>query len=466
MTPRLRFAPSPTGSLHLGGARTALFNWLYARHTGGAFLLRIEDTDLDRSTEESKAVILEGMKWLGMVPDEPYVLQSARREAHLALAHQLLENGRAYKCFSTPEEVEAMRARAVSEGRNPKYDGTWRDRTDHPTDGRPYAIRIKLPHEGSTTIDDIVLGEITVSHTELDDLVIVRSDGTPTYNFVVVCDDAHMRITHVVRGQDHVSNTFRQYHIYQALDLPIPRFAHLPMIDGLSKRKGSASVTAYRDLGILPEALISYLARLGWSHGDQELFRVDELIKLFDLAEVNRGSGTFDETKLTWVNAQWIRQMDPRELAERLIPYLAAIGIHTELDDRLVHVAEALQPRGETLVEIAAGAPFAYVAPTSYEPKAVAKWMKPAARDAYVATIDALATLTPFTVEAIDELVQRTSEAHTIGMGKLAQPIRVGLTGTAVSPSIGQTICAIGRDESVKRLRDAVSLFDETPPGA
>ena len=278
MSIRLRFAPSPTGYLHIGGARTALFNFLYAKHTGGKLLLRIEDTDLERSTEQSMHAIIEGLEWLGIRHDEDMVIQSTRRDEHVRLAQQLLAQGLAYKCFCTAEELTAMRESAIAEGRPPKYDARWRDRSDQPEGDVPFTIRFKMPQTGETTVHDLVLGDVTVNHEELDDLIIVRSDGTPTYNFVVVCDDAFMGVTHVVRGQDHMSNTFRQYQLYKALGHTPPQFGHLPLVDGLSKRKGSASVQNYRDQGYLAEAVVNYIARLGWSHGDQEIFSIDEMI--------------------------------------------------------------------------------------------------------------------------------------------------------------------------------------------
>lgn len=461
MSTRLRFAPSPTGFLHLGGARTALFNWLYARHTGGVFLLRIEDTDTDRNTPESQQAILDGMAWLGMEPDEEIVIQSTRRDAHVALAEDLVRAGRAYRCYCTPEEVEAMRERAVAEGRNPKYDGTWRDRpsSDWPTDGRPFTIRFRMPLDGTTTIHDLVLGEITVSNTETDDFIIVRSDGTPTYNFVVVCDDVHMRVTHVVRGQDHVNNTIRQVHIYEALGAARPIFAHLPMIDGLSKRKGSASVTSFGDNGYLPEAVINYLARLGWSRGDQELFTLDELVEHFDLADVNKASGKFDDAKLLWVNHQWIQQLPADDIARRLVPYLAAIGIEATADEHLAFVASLYQPRADTLVKMAHDARWVFVDPTSWDEKAVAKWMKAPVLPAFEALIDAFAALKTFDAAGIDASIQDVLASHELGMGKIAQPLRIALTGDVVSPPIVETLLAAGHEATLRRMRAATALF-------
>ncbi len=461
MTTRLRFAPSPTGAIHLGNTRTALFNWLYARHTGGSFLLRVEDTDTQRNTDESVRIIVEGMAWLGMHSDEETVYQSARRDEHLRQAARLVEQGHAYRCWCTPDEIEAMREKAVAEGRNPKYDGTCRDRTDAPDDDRPHVVRFRMPLDGETRIDDIVLGEITIRHEELDDFVLVRSDGTPVYNFVVVCDDAHMNVTHVVRGQDHVNNTFKQWHLYAALGHETPRFAHLPLIDGLSKRKGSSSLLEYRDQGYLPEAIINYLARLGWSHGDQELFSVDELIEKFDLADVNRGSGKFDADKLAWVNQQWIQRLDHDELARRALPFLRDAGYAAELDERLTILSHALRERSATLVDFAAQARFAYVAPDAYDDKATRKWMKAGARPAFEALIAKLEASDGFDVETLDAAFEAVMAEHEVGMGKIAQPVRIALTGSSASPGIHETMRAVGRDECISRMRAALTLFTD-----
>lgn len=461
MTTRLRFAPSPTGAIHLGNTRTALFNWLYARHTGGSFLLRVEDTDTQRNTDESVRIITEGMAWLGMHSDEETVFQSARRDEHLRRAAELVEKGHAYRCWCTPEEIEAMREKAVAEGRNPKYDGTWRDRTDAPDDDRPYVIRFRMPLDGETRIDDIVLGEITIRHEELDDFVIVRSDGTPVYNFVVVCDDAHMGITHVVRGQDHVNNTFKQWHIYRALGYEPPRFAHLPLIDGLSKRKGSASLLEYREMGYLPEAVINYLARLGWSHGDQELFTVQELFDTFDLADVNRGSGNFDADKLAWVNQQWIQRLDHEELARRVLPFLRDAGLDAEMDERLMLLSHALRERSPTLVDFVRQARFAYVAPDAYDDKATRKWMKAGARAAFEDLTERLAAAAAFDDDAIDAAFQGVMADHEVGMGKIAQPVRIALTGSSASPGIHETMRAVGQAGCIERMRAALALFPD-----
>lgn len=458
MTTRLRFAPSPTGALHLGGARTALFNWLYARHTGGKFLLRIEDTDQDRSTDASRQTILEGLAWLGITPDDEIVIQSERMQEHIRIAHSLVAEGKAYRCYCTSEALETMRETAMAEGRKPKYDGTCRELAPVGDDGRPYTVRFKM-YEGTTTFDDIVLGTVSVNHEELDDLILLRSDGTPTYNFVVVCDDAHMQITHVVRGQDHVNNTFRQINLYQALGYEVPRFAHLPLIDGLSKRKGSASVTAYGEAGFLPEAVINYIARLGWSHGDDEIFTVDELIALFDLEDVNKASGTFDDAKLTWVNHQWMMRLAPEDAAQRLAGYLAKRGIETAVDARLIALAGVLQERSTTMLEMVERAMFAFVAPTAFDEKATKKFLVAENLAAFEALIAALDANPEFSHDSIEAALQSVLAAHPIGMGKIAQPVRIALTGGIASPGIHDTMLAAGREQVIARMRSLTQMF-------
>lgn len=461
MSIRLRFAPSPTGYLHIGGARTALFNFLYAKHTGGKLLLRIEDTDLERSTEQSMHAIIEGLEWLGITHDEDMVIQSTRRDEHLRLAHDLLARGLAYKCFCTAEELVAMRETAIAEGRPPKYDARWRDRTDAPEGDVPYTIRFKMPQTGETTVHDLVLGDVTVNHEELDDLIIVRSDGTPTYNFVVVCDDSFMGVTHVVRGQDHMSNTFRQYQLYKALGHTPPEFGHLPLVDGLSKRKGSASVQHYRDQGYLAEAVVNYIARLGWSHGDQEIFSYDELIEKFDLVDVNRGSGRYDEDKMSWVNTQWMKRLSTQTLAERTLPFLKARGVETEVDAKVLMLVEALRERSLNLVQLADGALFAWQAPSAYAEAAVKKWMPASSKGGFEQLIAALEALTSFEPADIEAAVKGVLESSGLGLGKLAQPVRIALTGDAVSPPIYETIAVVGQAETLRRMRAALAQFAE-----
>ena len=459
MSIRLRFAPSPTGYLHIGGARTALFNFLYAKHTGGKLLLRIEDTDLERSTEQSMHAIIEGLEWLGIHHDEDMVIQSSRRDEHVRLAHDLLDRGLAYKCYCTAEELVTMRETAIAEGRPPKYDARWRNRTDAPEGDAAFTVRFKMPQTGETTVHDLVLGDVTVNHEELDDLIIVRSDGTPTYNFVVVCDDSFMGVTHVVRGQDHMSNTFRQYQLYKALGHTPPEFGHLPLVDGLSKRKGSASVQHYRDQGYLAEAVVNYIARLGWSHGDQEIFSYDELIEKFDVVDVNRGSGRYDEDKMSWVNTQWMKRLSTQTLAERTLPFLKARGVETEVDAKFLMLVEALRERSLNLVQLADGALFAWQAPAAYAEAAVKKWMPAASKAGFEQLIAALEALSSFEPADIEASVKSVLESSGLGLGKLAQPVRIALTGDAVSPPIYETIAVVGQAETLRRMRAALSAF-------
>ena len=460
MTTRVRFAPSPTGYLHLGSARTALFNWLFARHTGGKFLLRVEDTDLERSTLESRQAILDAMEWLGLDYDEEMVLQSTRRDVHVGVAKKLLAEGKAYKCFCTGDELAAMKKRAFDEGRTRVYERTWRDRTDHPSD-QPYAVRLKMPIEGETVLEDAVLGRITVQNDDLTDLVILRSDGSPTYNFVVVIDDAFMRITHVIRGQDHTTNTLTQINLYKLLGYDLPTFGHLPLIDGLSKRKGSHGIHNYDEMGYVREAVNNYVARLGWSHGDDEIFTNDELIEKFTLEGVNRSNSTYDTDKFLWVNSTWIKRLEAADLAERLLPHLSRRGVETTVDDMLVALVAALQPRSDTLESMADQALFAFVAPTEYDAKAVKKWMKGAAKAAYGDLIETLDGLSKFDAPTIESAFAEVLERNELKMGKLAQPVRVAITGTAVSPPIDVTLAAVGQRDAITRLRAAQHLLQD-----
>jgi len=352
-----------------------------------------------------------------------------------------------------------MRETAIAEGRPPKYDARWRDRTDAPEGDAAFTVRFKMPQTGETTVHDLVLGDVTVNHEELDDLIIVRSDGTPTYNFVVVCDDSFMGVTHVVRGQYHMSNTFRQYQLYKALGHNPPEFGHLPLVDGLSKRKGSASVQHYRDQGYLAEAVVNYIARLGWSHGDQEIFSYDELIAKFDVIDVNRGSGRYDEDKMSWVNTQWMKRLSTQTLAERTLPFLKARGVETEVDAKFLMLVEALRERSLNLVQLADGALFAWQAPASYAEAAVKKWMSASSKAGFEQLIAALESLSSFEPADIEAAVKGVLESSGLGLGKLAQPVRIALTGDAVSPPIYETIAVVGQAETLRRMRAALSQF-------
>jgi len=460
MTVRTRFAPSPTGMLHIGGARTALFSWLYARHHGGQFLLRIEDTDRERSTEEATQVILDGLNWLGLDWDEEPVFQASRQAEHIRAVEQLLEQGHAYRCYCSKEELDAMREAQRAAGKKPMYDGRCRHRTGHP-DGAPFVVRFRSPDEGETIVNDLVLGPVSFPNAELDDLILLRTDGTPTYNLAVVIDDAAMGITHVVRGSDHLNNTPRQIQLYQALGLPIPQFAHIPLMHGpdgakMSKRHGAVAITEYREQGYLPEAVNNYLVRLGWSHGDEEVFSREQLIELFDLAQVGKAAARFDQQKLDWLNAHYLRQADPANLVDEVQRLL---GLDTAGGPDLPAVIAALQERSKNLVELAEGARFFYQAPLEYQEKAVKKNFRDATwplLERFVAGIEAM---DDFSGDAAHKLISAICEAAGVGMGKLAQPIRILISGGPVSPPIDLTLGLLGKDESLRRLRAGIAAL-------
>ncbi|MBO1362011.1 glutamate--tRNA ligase [Acetobacter sacchari] len=461
MTIRTRFAPSPTGLLHIGNARAALFNFLYARHHGGQFLLRIEDTDKERSTQQAVDVIFAGLSWMGITADEEPVFQSTRQARHTEVALQLLEAGRAYKCFCTPEELKEMRERAMAEGKPPRYNGMWRDRdpSEAPT-GAPYAVRIKAEREGETVIQDLVQGEVRVANAELDDMIILRSDGTPTYQHAVVVDDHDMEITHVIRGDDHLTNTFRQLMIYRAMGWTPPNFAHLPLIHGpdgakLSKRHGAQSVVEFRDEGILPEALCNYLLRLGWGHGDAEILSREEQIRLFDLDGVGRSASRMDYTKLSHINGVWMREADDARLTDEVMQRLAGReGVDTGEDTRarVLTLMPGLKERARTLVDLTDSAAFlGRSLPLSYDAKAE-KLLTPEARTMLGALARDLAVVDPFTAPEIDAALRRFAENSGHKLGQVAQPLRAALTGTTTSPGIDATVAALGKDEVLARI--------------
>ncbi len=461
MTVRTRFAPSPTGLLHIGNARAALFNFLYARHHGGQFLLRIEDTDRERSTQKAVDVIFDGLKWMGITADAEPVFQSTRVERHKEVALQLLEAGKAYKCFCTPEELKQMREQAMAEGRPPRYNGMWRDRDpSEAPPGAPYAVRIKADHEGETVIEDLVQGEVRVANAELDDMIILRSDGTPTYQHAVVVDDHDMDITHVIRGDDHLTNTFRQLMIYRAMGWDQPRFAHLPLIHGpdgakLSKRHGAQSVVEFRDEGYLPEALCNYLLRLGWGHGDAEILSRDEQIRLFDLDGVGRSPSRMDYTKLTHVNAVYLREADDERLTNDVMERLTGReGVDTGpvTRERVLKLMPGLKERARTLVELADNAAFlGRQVPLTFDAKAQ-KHLTPEARAMLGELARALAVVEPFEAEQIDAALRLFAETYGHKLGQVAQPLRAALTGTTTSPGIDATVAALGRDEVLARI--------------
>jgi glutamyl-tRNA synthetase len=470
MSVTVRFAPSPTGFLHIGGARTALFNWLFARHhqlygEGGVFRLRIEDTDRQRSTPEAVAAIIDGLSWLGLDWDGEIVHQFAAAPRHAEIARQLLAHGRAYHCYCTPAELEAMRERARAEKRSVRYDGTWRDRD--PAEAPPGVapvIRLRAPQEGATTVRDLVQGEVTVENAELDDLILLRADGTPTYNLSVVVDDHDMGISHVIRGDDHLNNAFRQTQIYRALDWPIPHFAHLPLIHGadgakLSKRHGAVGVEAYREMGYLPEALCNYLMRLGWSHGDEEIIPIEKAIEWFDIADVNRAAARFDPAKLDSINAHYIREADDARLlalvVERLEKTLAR-SLSPRERERLTQALPGLKPRAKTLVELAEKA-FFYVAPRPIRPTPdAAKLLTPEARHLLGDLRTGLAEA-DWHAASLEQRLRDFTAAKAIKLGTAAQPLRAALTGSVASPGIFEVMEVLGREETLARIADAAA---------
>jgi glutamyl-tRNA synthetase len=457
---RTRFAPSPTGLLHIGGARTALFNYLFARHHGGAFLLRIEDTDRARSTPEATEVILKGLDWLGLEPDEPPVFQTTREARHAEVAMAMLAQGRAYRCFATKEELDEMRAAAIAAGRPPRYDGRWRDRdpAEAPPGAKP-AIRLRAPREGVTEVEDLVQGTVRVANAELDDMIILRSDGTPTYLHAVVVDDHDMGITHVIRGDDHLTNTFRQVQVYNAMGWETPRFAHIPLIHGadgakLSKRHGAVSVLEFEREGFLPEALCNYLLRLGWGHGDAEVLGRDEAIRLFDLDGVGRAASRMDYAKLTHLNGVWLRQADDARLARDVLRRLAEqpeLVIDDIVEARIARLMPALKERAKTLVDLSASAAFlARRLPFPLDPKAAAL-LTPEAR-AMLAALAPRLDATDFTLAGVDAALRAFAEETGRKLGQVAQPLRAALTGSTTSPPIDATLAALGRAESLARI--------------
>jgi glutamyl-tRNA synthetase len=463
MTVRTRFAPSPTGFLHIGGARTALYCWLEARRRGGDFILRIEDTDRERSTDEAVQAIIDGMAWLGLVHDEGPIYQTHRMDRYREVAEKLLAEGKAYYAYETKEEIESMREAAMAAGLKPRYNGYYRDRAEPFRDDPNRVIRFRNPSEGSVVFDDKVKGRIEWSNTELDDFVIVRSDGFPTYNFAVVVDDIDMGITEVIRGDDHVNNTPRQINVYHALGAPVPEFAHLPMILGpdgqkLSKRHGAVSVMQYRDDGFLPHALLNYLVRLGWSHGDQEIFSVEEMTNLFDIADVNKAASRFDLTKLSWLNQQYLKNDNPADIVAEFTWHLQQAGIDPSRGPNPADVIVALRDRVHTLKEMAERARTWYAPITEWDQKAVDKHLR---NDTAVlvlkASRDALAALPEWAPQPIHGVVETVAANLELGMGKVAAPLRVAMTGTQVSPSIEHTVYLAGREGALARIDDAIA---------
>jgi glutamyl-tRNA synthetase len=458
---RVRFAPSPTGYLHIGGVRTALFNWLFARHNQGTFILRIEDTDLSRSTEESIQTILDSMRWLGLDWDEGPVRQMDRLPLYKEHAERLLKEGKAYLCYCTPEELEQRRKEAQAKKLIPRYDGRCRDRKG-PAPDLPAAIRFKAPQIGQTLVDDLVKGRVQFDNAQLDDLIMLRSDGVPTYNFGVVVDDSLMGITHVIRGDDHLNNTPRQIQIYHALGYPLPKFAHLSMILGpdksrLSKRHGATSVTEYHEQGYLPEALINYLARLGWSHGDQEVFSRDELIEKFSLDSITSSPAVFNPEKLLWLNGHYIHEADSRRLAGLLKPALAGQGLSVEtIDERVLdQVIAAVKSRSRTLIELAQGATYFFKEDLSYDESARTKFLTPDIRPVLIELLSRLEAAAAFTAPELEKTFKALLDQKGLKLVQLAQPVRVALTGRTVSPGIYEVMEILGKERSLARLKKA-----------
>ena len=463
MTVRTRFAPSPTGYLHIGGARTALFSWLYARRHGGQFVLRIEDTDLERSTTESVDAILEGMTWLGLEYDEGPFFQTDRFDRYKEVIQKLLDEGHAYRCYCSRERLDALREEQMANKQKPRYDGCCRDLDAYPED-KPHVIRFRNPTEGTVVIDDLVRGKIAIQNAELDDLIIARTDGSPTYNLTVVVDDHEMGINYVIRGDDHINNTPRQINILKALGAEIPKYAHVPMILGedgkrLSKRHGAVSVMQYRDEGYLPEALINYLARLGWSHGDQEIFSLEELIQLFDVKHVNNSASTFNPAKLLWLNQHYIQASTPEHIAHHLSYHLSKLDIDPSTGPDLLEVIKANQARSKTLVEMAENCRIYYKDFDEYNAKSAKKAFKPEAIAVLEKMSKKLLHLPGWNRELIHKAMEETVAELEVGFGKVGMPLRLAVTGGAPAPDLDLTIYLIGLEGSLRRIEKAIDFI-------
>jgi glutamyl-tRNA synthetase len=463
MNVRTRFAPSPTGYLHIGGLRTALFCWLYARHHGGQFILRIEDTDRERSTDEAIQQILDGMQWAELTHDEGPFYQTRRFDRYREVIGTLLANGHAYRCYCTKEELAQLREEQIARGEKPRYDGRCRDRADVRSDISP-VVRFKNPLAGEVVVDDAVHGRVVFQNAELDDLIIARSDGTPTYNFCVVVDDMDMRITHVIRGDDHLNNTPRQMNMLTALGFPAPVYAHLPMILGsdgakLSKRHGAVSVLQYRDDGFLPDAVLNYLVRLGWSHGDQEFFSREEMVRLFDIADVNKSAAAFDLNKLTWLNQQHMMQAPAARIVPALRWQLERVGIRADSDGQLQEIVLAQRERCKTVKEMAQNSLFFFRRPAEYDAKAVKKHVTVDIVPILTSAHDGLSTLDDWSAVPIHEVVTRVAAGRELPLGKLAQPIRIAVSGGTVSPPIDATLAILGKTEALVRLAAALAAW-------
>jgi glutamyl-tRNA synthetase len=461
-----RFPPSPTGFLHVGNARTAIFNWLYARHMKGKFILRIEDTDTQRSTQAAIDVIFDSLEWLGIDWDEGPYYQTQRLDIYQRHLERLIESGRAYYCTCSPDEIETMRQKAMATGGKPKYDGTCREKGLPKTPGA--VIRFKAPLAGTTVVEDVIKGNIVFQNDELDDFILCRSDGIPTYNFAVVIDDITMAVNTVIRGDDHVMNTPKQILIYHALSCPLPIFGHVPMVLGtdksrFSKRHGAVSVSAYRDMGILPDAMLNYLVRLGWSHGDQEFFTRRELIEVFDLEHIGRAASVFDAEKLLSLNAEHIRAAAADKLVAPLQPFLKLRGVDIADSGLLRKVIETLQARSKTLEDMADRAMFYFIDEISYEQQAAKKFLKPSTAEALNLLIDQLESLEYFSEENLENAFKAVMDQTGLKLGKIAQPVRVALTGKTASPGIFEVTAILGRKKVISRLQKAIRFIEAGP---
>ncbi|WP_027253904.1 glutamate--tRNA ligase [Photobacterium halotolerans] len=474
MTVKTRFAPSPTGFLHVGGARTALYSWLYAKHTGGEFVLRIEDTDIERSTQEAIDAIMEGMEWLGLNWDEGPYYQTKRFDRYNQLVDQLLAEDKAYKCYCSKELLDEIREEQMAAGLKPRYDA------NHPriiaanaaaTADSPFVIRFRNPKEGSVVFDDHIRGRIEISNSEMDDLIIRRTDGSPTYNFCVVVDDWDMAITHVVRGEDHINNTPRQINIYKALGAPVPEFAHCAMILGddgakLSKRHGAVSVMQYRDDGYLPEALLNYLVRLGWSHGDQEIFSQEEMIEFFSLDDISKSASAFNTDKLRWLNNHYIKTCEPEYVAKHLQWHLDNQGIATSNGPAVTDVIQLLAERCDTLVELAAQSRYFYQDFSAFDEAAAKKHLRPVAKEALELAKAKVEALDSWNTDALHQMIQQTCEELDLGMGKVGMPLRVAVTGQGQSPSVDAVMHLIGKKRVVARIQMALDFIAQREANA
>ena len=466
-----RFPPSPTGYLHVGGARTALFNWLHAKKTGGELVLRIEDTDRERSTDEAVRVIFEGLQWLGLDWNRGPFYQSQRSEQYAAAIRRLLDEGKAYHCFCSREKLAAAREALRAAGHKPRYDRHCRDRDRQPAAGESAVVRFKNPLQGAVVFDDEVRGRVAIDNDQLDDLIIARSDGTPTYNLSVVVDDVEMGVSHIIRGDDHINNTPRQINIFRALGAPLPVFAHVPLIAGadgrrLSKRHGAVSVLEYRDQGILPEALLNYLVRLGWSHGDREIFSRDEMIALFDIKAVNPAAASFDLAKLLWVNQHYLRQAEPERLAGELATRLGRRGIDPDGGPPLAEVAEIMAARVRSLEEMADKVVYLYGDFHEYEPAAAKKYLSADSATLLKALHDALVAVEAWREPDLNAAMARVLEAQSVKLGAIAQPLRVAISGGAATPPIDTTLRLVGRQRSLARIRNALNFIADRATGA